>query len=88
MGMISAYALGVMHAALEQQTQQLFHRVFTTESAAFYFYHNESSTPDLHIRVKMIQLLLESARTQDEELASRAQDEADGEGSFLDEDTP
>lgn len=61
-----------MRTALEVQTQRLFHRIFGAEDAAFYFYRSEAPPPDLHIRMKMIHLLLESARTQDEEEAAQA----------------
>ena len=81
-------AMDEMREALEQQTQQLFHRVFSADDAAFYFYHAESSTPELHIRLKMIQLLLESARTHDEAEASRAENLLEEDESFLSDDAP
>jgi hypothetical protein len=56
-----------MREALRQQVQQLFHRLFAAEAATFYFYRGEAALPDLRIRMKMIQLLLESARTFDED---------------------
>ena len=55
-----------LQAALEQQVQCLFHRMFAQREATFWFYAGNPSHPEIHIRMNVIQLLLESARSSDE----------------------
>lgn len=62
----------VIREALEQQTQQLMHRICTADEVTFEFHHAAAPVPGLHIRTKVIQLLLESTRAQQEEEASQA----------------
>ncbi len=55
-----------LETALELQVQQLFHRLFDTASAYFYFVEGRAEVRDLSIRMNVTQLLMESARVQDE----------------------
>ncbi len=55
-----------LQAALEQQVQARFNRIFTAEQATYYFYEQQLTPTDDHIRMNVTQLLLESARCSDE----------------------
>ncbi len=52
--------------ALRLQVQQLFHRLFDTENAYFYFVEGQAEARDLNVRMNVTRLLMESARVQDE----------------------
>ena len=56
-----------LQAALEQQVQGLFNRLFAEHEATFSFYLGNPNHPETHIRMNVIQLLLESARSSDEQ---------------------
>lgn len=57
--------------ALEHQVQQMFHRLFTAQEAAFVFQEGEDAEPDSHLRMNVTHLLLESARQLDEKSTAR-----------------
>jgi len=65
-----------IRAALEQQTHRLIQRICAAEEASFDFCHAEAAVPTLHIRTKILKLLLESERAQGEEEASQADGES------------
>ncbi len=52
--------------ALEHQVQELFHRMFSAAENKFWFYAGETDTPEHHVRMNVVHLLLESARSLDE----------------------
>ncbi len=55
-----------LRAALEQQVQLLFDRLFAEPEAEFAFYEGSEVRPDVQIDMDMTRLLLESARTVDD----------------------
>ncbi len=54
-------------SALEAQVQELFHRLYAAGSGTFDFYAGGSSNIEQRIRMNVTRLLLESARTKDEQ---------------------
>ena len=53
--------------ALEDQVKLLFRRLFAQPEATFYFYDGEQTQPDIHVKMGVTQLLLDSARISDED---------------------
>lgn len=56
-----------LQAALEEQVQLLFRRLFAQAEADFAFYEGGAARPEVGIDMDMTRLLLESARVADEE---------------------
>jgi len=67
--------------ALEHQVQQMFHRLFTAQEAAFVFQEGEDAEPDSHVRMNVTHLLLESARQLDEKGTARLAQQLPAQGS-------
>jgi hypothetical protein len=61
--------------ALEHQVQQRFYRAFTAKDCTFEFYEGERPPADDRIRMSVIELLFESARTVDESKQRRTRTE-------------
>ncbi len=56
-----------LRSAIEAQVQQLFNRLYAAGSGTFDFYAGGSSNLEQRIRMSVTRLLLESARTKDEQ---------------------
>jgi len=55
-----------LHAAIDAQIQQLFHRLFQADNATFEFVDGTPNTSREVVQLNITRLLLESARIQDE----------------------